>query len=84
MLMGMDSTCSVCTVYMLFHLHGLHEAHRAGNDSFAFAIDVCIQDASEQHSLLRGYSCLQNVQAVEQHHTRHVATSISLHYLSIF
>ena len=39
--------------------------------------DVCIQDASKQHSLLQGYSCLQNVQAIHQQHTRHVAIHIS-------
>ena len=72
-LMGMDCIRSVYIVQMLPHLHELHEADKADIEFVHLPLVVCIQDASKQHSLLRGYSCLQNIQATHQHHTRHVA-----------
>ncbi len=84
----MDCRCSVCTVHMLLHLHGLHGAHKADIESSRLNLhlpfDVCIQNAREQHRLLRGYSCLQSVQPIHQHHTRHVAIHILLRHLCTF
>ena len=75
----------MCTVYMLLHLHKLHEAHKADIELFAFAswcmhLVYALFSAIRQHSLLWGYSHLQNAQAVHQHHTRHVAIYLHLHH----
>ena len=71
-------------MYMLLHLHGCMKLTKQLLVFLHLPLDVCIQDASKQRSLLRGHSCLQNIQAIHQHHTRHVAINISLHYLCMF
>lgn len=61
-------TWSMSIVYMLLHLHHLQDI-----EVLHLSFSVCNHSANKQHSLVWGYSHLQNAQTVHQHHTRHVA-----------
>ncbi len=70
--------CLTCT--------GCMKLTNADSELFAFAI-WCMQFmmlVSSTVCALRGYSHLQNAQAVHQHHTRHVAICFPLHNICVF